>query len=381
MFRTFYFPLFLTALLAFPLPVLADARHANTPLWQSIVDYEEKHAFDNYGPPTRENAAKFAREQQLYEDMVQHFDETAEDEPDFTFIVESYSVPVETFRPAVVRPEGQAIKEDEDNPFGEDDPLPEAVKSTSAYVEEIRPTFFPGKPLKMRSGGEVQLGNDQLGSLFADTDKLKQESAVLPKPVGPPQVMGPPLPPDHPPAGQIDQPKKEPVKKAEPVGPVPGSDEETLMNLRQAVKELGLERQLNFDGSTQAIGSGADIQDATPVPGTVGPPMPEIAGPPMPAAPKTVAPKKTTVPKAPAKKPVVKKPPAKPVKPPVAAPPKPVKAPPPVVEKGEKKPAPPPKVLRPMRPLSPEELAKVKQEDKPDFGFESGDAPSPRNKR
>jgi hypothetical protein len=364
MYGVFSFIFLIAALLAFPAPALAGVRDANMPLWQSIVDYEEKHSFDNYGPPMRENAEKFAREQQLYEDMVQYFDLAAEDEPDFIAIVESYSVPVEAFRPAVIRPEGQAVKEDETNPFGEDDPLPEAVKSTSSYVEEVRPTFIPGKPLKMRSGGEVKLGNDQLGSLFADTDKMKQESAVLPK-EKPVQVMGPPIPPDAPPAGEIDTPKKK-AAPAAPAGPVPGSDEETLLNLKQAVKELGLERQLNFDGSTQALGAGADIQDAAPAPGTVGPPVPQTAGPPMPAAPR-----------APVKKPAVKKPATKP--PVAAAPVKPKSKPKQKTPRPAVKKTPPPlKPVRPLNPLSSEELGKVQA---PSFGFETNDAPSPRNKR
>jgi hypothetical protein len=289
--------------------------------------------------------------------------------------VESYSVSVDIFRPAVIRPEGQAVKEDESNPFGEDDPLPEAVKSTSSYVEEVRPTFIPGKPLKMRQEGEVKLGNEQLGSLFADTDKMKKESAVLPKEKQPAQVMGPPLPPDQPPAGQIDQPKKKDAKTVPPIpaGPAPGSDEETLLNLKQAVKELGLERQLSFDGRTQAIGSGVqDVHDSTPAQGTVGPPLPQTAGPPMPAAPHAAPPRTK------AKKPVVKKPAPKP---PVAAPvkpkPKPKSSPPPVVKKS----AGPPKAVQPLKPLSSEALGKVQQEDKPGFAFEADSAPSPRNKR
>ncbi len=233
-----------------------SAMEANRPLWQSIFDYEEKYAFEEYGPPMKKNLRRFQKETRLYEDMAYYFDEAAEDEPDFTFIVEAYSVPVGLFRPTVIRPEGEAEK---DSLFGEDDPLPEATDSTSVYVEDIRPTYLPGGPLKPRHPNAVSLGSKKHGSLFAKPE-------LPPTPAMAPSATTAAVPP-----GAINAPKKK--------APLPGSNEETLMNLKKAVRELGLERKINFDAKQKFTpGKGEDGDPSVPAAKTPAQPVPEKPG-------------------------------------------------------------------------------------------------------
>jgi hypothetical protein len=316
--RVFSIPLFLILFLI-GMKFLCTVPHAhaaaptdgNSVLWKSIQDYEDKYAFDLYGPPLPQNRARFESEQQLYEDMVQHFDEVGEDEYDFTFIILAYDVPVDVFRPEIIRP-GEAVKESEDNPFGEDDPLPESVSSTSAYVEEIRPTFLPGGPLKQRSMQDVKLAPDQQGSLFSEK---KPALEVLPAPEAAAAGQSP-LPTAK--TGATDVPKKQPQFD---------TDADTLANLKAAVKQLGLERKLNLDPKSQRMGSGDDApvpptpaptssvpaipttQSPTPVPTTAPAPVAPAAPTPAPA-PVTQAPvaaPKAVAPQAKAKKKAVKK--------------------------------------------------------------------------
>ncbi|MBI3419219.1 MAG: hypothetical protein HY053_03705, partial [Proteobacteria bacterium] len=228
--RVFCIPLFLALflltmkILVAPSLAWAETADANMPLWKSIRDFEDKHAFEIYGPPLPQNAAKAQAETRLYEDMVLYFDETAEDEPDFIFVAEAFSVPVEIFRPEIIRP-GEA-KKIKDDPFGEDDPLPEAVQSTSAYVDEIRPTFLPGGPLKQRDPKQVVLGEEKAGSLFAESDRLKEEAKAAEKTAESKPAETAAKPPD------TESILVGPAKKKEPAV---GSNEETLMALKKAV--------------------------------------------------------------------------------------------------------------------------------------------------
>jgi hypothetical protein len=284
------------------------ATSTNAPLWQSIIDNEEKYAFDTVGPPMPDQVGKYRQETKLYEDMVQNFDEVGEDEPDFTFVMEAYSVPVESFRPALIRPEGEAIKESESNPFGEDDPLPEDVKSTSTYVDDIRPTYLPGEPLKMRSVKEVEKEGSQLGSLFKQTDKLKAETAAATvdqpaPPATPPEAAPETKPHDDVPAGKINAPTKKPP-------PAPDSDEETLANLKKAVSELGLDNKLNLDGKQQMGAPTAPAPAPSPLPTTKPAAKPvakaAVKSAPAPAAKKAAKPAKRVTAPVPPKKPAVK---------------------------------------------------------------------------
>jgi hypothetical protein len=210
--------------------------------WQNVQNFEARRAFEAYGPPTQENAKKSQEETQLYNDMVLSYDDIADDEDEFSFVSEAFSVPVESFRPASARINNQTEADD----IFADDPLPDKTISSSGYVHDIRPSFLPGQLLKQQNFYAVKLGESGTKPLFAPTPppppppkkaEARPEDAVNPFTPPPDESKKDDLA-----AGKINAPPKGSA-------PAAGTDEETLHALRQAVKDLGLEKKLNFESS------------------------------------------------------------------------------------------------------------------------------------
>ncbi len=244
-------------LLLFCLWIAAFPAHADddfVPLppddhWTTIGDYYERNAFSVYGPPLEEDMPRAREETRLYLDMVQSFYIISDDEDEFDYVAEAYSVPVGSFRPSSFRPGGENSID-----VFDDDPLPENYNSSSYYVDTIRPSYLPGGPFKIRTqdGSEARAR-----SLFADQPKKAPEpAAAAAKPdVPPPEetaadaaaaaIAGkPPATQQTQQAGRINAPKK-------PGTALPGSDQETLEALQKAVRDLGLEKQFDFGGKNQ----------------------------------------------------------------------------------------------------------------------------------
>lgn len=212
--------------------------------WLSVFDFQEREAFSMFGPPLKEDMSEAQAQTQLYLDMVEHFYEVAEDEDDFQFIVEAFSVPVEQFRPNSFRPEGGVV----DDLFP-DDPLPQLHKTTSRYVDSVRMSTLPGAPFEARSLATVKLGDDTGGprSLFTDD---KKDAAIA-------KETGKEAPNDA--AAKKEAEAEQKKKEAEaaaagkinapPKAPLPNSDMETLHLLQQAVRDLGLQKELNFENN------------------------------------------------------------------------------------------------------------------------------------
>lgn len=259
--------------------------------WQDVGDYEGRRAFEVYGPPLPEDADKARGETQLYLDMLANFNDVSEDEDEFGFVAEAFSVPVDAFRPESLR----ATTGNEGDVF-DDDPLPMGLQSSSIYVDAVRLSFLPGPALKPRDIDEVSLGNNRRKALFAEQiqksqapeQKVVEEEAAplppLPKkkkalaidgpetmararrgpvaggnnlpPVGgtPYQFSGqqslPPvggLPPAA--AGAVPAAGQGAGQAAGQINAPLSPDEQTLHDLKEAVRALGLEKDLNFEAS------------------------------------------------------------------------------------------------------------------------------------
>jgi hypothetical protein len=233
-------------LVAFAFLWLAVPAYANAPVpadneeWLNVFDFQERQAFNVYGPPLEEDAAQFGEQTKLYLDMVEFFFVVSEDENDFDMVAEAFSVPVDVFRPSSFRPEGTI-----DDSLFADDPLPQQFKSTSYYVDTIRPSFVPGATFKAKSLSQVKLGDSSAPrSLFQDEknpeEKPPEEPAKKDDKAG--EETAQKDKDENIPAGKINAPKR-------PENFMPGSDEETLHALQQAIRELGLEKQLNFESN------------------------------------------------------------------------------------------------------------------------------------
>lgn len=283
------FSLLLLLVLALPVMLRAaegsmtDAVNNPEKPWQDLQDFEESVAFDQYGPPIKEDAKKFQEQTSLYLDMLADFDEISDDEDDFAFVAEAYRVPTSEFRPASLRPgEGGG-----DELF-DDDPLPSKIQSTSVYVDTVRQSVLPGPAIKPKNMDEVKLGENLAKPLFAEPEKPKPKEKPKEEVK---QAEKPKAKPGDKPgaseasnaymkAGRINAPPQ-----AAGMGGAQNAashrlspDEETLMALKNAVKELGLEKQLNFEGGmvgNQAVAqqSGTTQASAEPAPAA----KPELA--------------------------------------------------------------------------------------------------------
>lgn len=236
--------------------------------WQSFHDFEEARAFEIVGPPMKDGLKNAEDETALYLDMILYYEDIAEDDDDFSFVAEAFSVSLEELRPATLR----IAEEDVDDVFS-DDPLPGRLNSSSFYVDRIRVPALPGRALKPRILDDVKLGDAEKRSLFLEPEKPKPAVAETPepekKPEPPKKVAAPEplLPPSLGGRGQRLEPAEAEKQTADAPAPKPdlaagkinaprpaarpyvNPDEETLVLLRQAVKELGLEKQLNFESS------------------------------------------------------------------------------------------------------------------------------------
>lgn len=254
------------AVLAFHSAARAEAEDVVS-AWQSFHDFEEARAFEIVGPPMKDGLKNAEDETALYLDMIQYYEDIAEDDDEFAFVAEAFSVSLEELRPATLR----IAEEDVDDVFS-DDPLPGRLNSSSFYVDRIRVPALPGRALKPRILDEVKLGDAEKRSLFLEPEKPKPAVAETPEPekkVEPKKVavQEPLLPPSLGGRGQRPEPAEAEKQAADvpapktdlaagkinaprpAARPYVNPDEETLVLLRQAVKELGLEKQLNFESS------------------------------------------------------------------------------------------------------------------------------------
>ncbi len=217
--------------------------------WQNIKAFDDTALFAVAGPPTAEDAEKAKADTELYEAMVDNFDDLEDEDDDYLFVIEALFDPEDSSRPASLR-----MDDDADDEGAEGAAAPSLT--SSIYIDTVRPTFFPGFQIKPRAIDLDRKDNADARSLFADLNKpkaddiLKNDSApIIPGPP-PPEPNVPPLPASTKEtaesklekAGKINAPPKQAAPKQRPLSP----DEETLGALRQAVKELGLENKLNL---------------------------------------------------------------------------------------------------------------------------------------
>lgn len=212
--------------------------------WQNLQDYEDTRFFAIAGPPPLEDAERSRAETQLYEDMVDNFDDLEDEDDDYLFVVESLFDPEDSSRPASLRNDDdmdEALLDANDSP----------ILNTSMYIDAVRPTFLPGVQIKPRELDTTKKENTEARSLFSDLIKPKADeilgdakpiTAIAPEGVEAAADKTAKAETDASKAGTINAPPKHRT-----ISP----DEETLNQLKQAVKELGLEKHLN-------LGSGAD---------------------------------------------------------------------------------------------------------------------------
>ncbi len=223
----------------------------NPTAWQNIKDFDDTALFAVAGPPTQEDAERARADTQLYEDMVNHFDDLEDEDDEYLFVIEALFDPEDSSRPASLR-----MDDDVDDNINENTPTPNLT--SSIYIDTVRPTFFPGFQIKPRALDPDKKDNADARSLFADLNRprvddiLNDEKPIIPD-QAPPQAAVPLLPGTTKDvaekAGKINAPPKQ-----RPLSP----DEETLGALKEAVKELGLENKLNLGkgaGGHQALES------------------------------------------------------------------------------------------------------------------------------
>lgn len=229
----------------------------NPTAWQNIKDFEDTTMFAVAGPPTAEDAERAKADTQLYIDMVNNFDDLEDEDDDYLFVIEALFDPEDSSRPASLRMDDEDAEDNID-----ENPTPNL--NSSIYIDAVRPTFFPGFQIKPRTLEPDKKENAEARSLFADLDKPKADD-ILKDDVKPIIPGEPPAQSDVPvlpgttkddavdaaeKAGKINAPPKAAPKRT------PSPDEETLGALKEAVKELGLEKKLNLGkgaGGHQAL--------------------------------------------------------------------------------------------------------------------------------
>ena len=205
--------------------------------WQTIRDFEETRYFSVAGPPMQQDAERAANETKLFEDMVEHYDDLEDEDDEYLFVIESLFDPENVSRPASLRM---------DNMDEAKNAVQEMPASTSMYIDSVRPTFLPGTQIKPRMLEPEKKDVTSARSLFADILRPKADE-IMNEEVKPILAVDEDKPAD----GVGDKLTKAGTINAPPKQRVVSPDEETLNQLKQAVKELGLEKQLN-------LGSGAD---------------------------------------------------------------------------------------------------------------------------
>ena len=207
--------------------------------WQSVRDFEETRYFSVAGPPTQEDADRAIAETKLFEDMVENYDDLEDEDDEYLFVIESLFDPEDTSRPASLRADDSDGAERAE----------EAPVSSSMYIDSVRPTFFPGFQIKPRIIEPDKKDVATTRSLFADILKPKADEILSDeKPI---LAIDPDKPADGALAKSDDKLSKVGSINAPPKQRAVSPDEETLIQLKQAVKQLGLEKSLN-------LGSGAD---------------------------------------------------------------------------------------------------------------------------
>lgn len=257
---------------------MEHARRSQT--WQTVQDFDETSAFSIAGPPMQENIEHAKAETDLYEAMVNHFEDLEDEDDEYLFVVECLYDADDASRPASLRLDENADETTQDGIGNQEENL---SRSSSVYIDSIRPTYFPGFPIKPRSLDQDKKENPEARSLFTDIAKNKAD-----------EIMGDDIKPimgTEPPkmaeksdasqiAGQNDSGKADLAKKpdvsqkagninAPPKQHAISPDEETLGALKQAVKELGMEKRLNLgsniDGHTTLEHQGQETtQDGSP---------------------------------------------------------------------------------------------------------------------
>ena len=209
--------------------------------WQNIRDFEETRYFSVAGPPTKDDAEHAIEETRLYEDMVQDYYELDdEDDADYAFIVEALFEPEDASRPASLR------NDDSDEAISEDAESPNL--NSSIYVDSVRPTFLPGMQIKPRAPEPEKKQNTDARSLFADILKPKADE-IMGEEIKP--IVA--IEPEHKVENASENEMKDDEKnqkagninaptKQRAVSP----DEETLNLLKQAVKEVGVEKRFKL---------------------------------------------------------------------------------------------------------------------------------------
>ncbi len=223
--------------------IMGDPIQQNKAAWQNLQDYEDTRFFAIAGPPMLEEAERSRAETQLFEDMVENFDNLEDEDDEYLFVIEALFDPEDSSRPA-------SLRNDDDIDEATLDRNDAPIMNTSMYIDAVRPTFLPGVQIKPRDLEPDKKENSDVRSLFSDLLKPKADQIlddikpiVAIAPDGTPQASPDQnAKPDGAKAGNINAPPKKRI-----VSP----DEETLIQLKQAVKELGLEKNLN-------LGSGAD---------------------------------------------------------------------------------------------------------------------------
>ena len=220
--------------------------------WQNIQDFEETRYFAIAGPPTQEDSARAIAETKLYEDMVEYFDDLEGEDDDYLFIVEALFDRDDTSLPASLRDDDDiedAISDRIDAPF-----------SSSMYIDSVRPSFLPGTQIKPRPLEPEKKDNADARSLFADILKPKADD-ILGNEVKPIIAIDPEKLAAEEAAKAEDKKQKAGNINAPPKQRAVSPDEETLSLLKQAVKQLGLEKRFNLGNGVdghQVLESNAD---------------------------------------------------------------------------------------------------------------------------
>ncbi len=220
--------------------------------WQNIQDFEETRFFAIAGPPTQADSARAIAETKLYEDMVEHFDDLEGEDDDYLFIVEALFDRNDTDMPASLRNDDDiddALNNRMDAPF-----------SSSMYIDSVRPSFLPGTQIKPRPLEPENKDNADARSLFADILKPKADD-ILGDEIKPIIAIDPDKLAAEEAAKAEDKKQKAGNINAPPKQRAVSPDEETLSLLKQAVKELGLEKRFNLGsgvGGHQVLESNAD---------------------------------------------------------------------------------------------------------------------------
>jgi len=222
-------------------PLFAMPQQENALVSQALSAFEARTAFATIGPPLPENAQNMQAETRLFLAMVQRFDEVAYDSDAFAFVAQSFVGAVDSFHPAHLA----AVPE----------PGEAATTSSSVYVDHVRlsvmpsravvlplsQAFLPAQPVA-QNGVQPENAPAPPASISAKREKIPQpikKEGAEKQNAGKPATTPSPTP-------SIDSPGNTPASVPE------NPNAETLRALQQAVKDLGLEKKLDFGQNAQS---------------------------------------------------------------------------------------------------------------------------------